>query len=121
MTRQKTERSYRVDGGQKESMGPSSSKSDGFGGTRGENPEPVPRSPSGTREQAAWQEMGETNVVAPADPQESTPLPETSLTPAAGVRMGDYHLLEKLGEGAMGAVYRAVQLSFDRVVALKIL
>jgi serine/threonine-protein kinase len=34
---------------------------------------------------------------------------------------GDYQLVKKLGEGAMGAVYRARQISFDRDVAIKIL
>ncbi|MHC4884368.1 MAG: serine/threonine-protein kinase, partial [Planctomycetota bacterium] len=36
-------------------------------------------------------------------------------------RIGGYELLDKLGEGAMGAVYRAKQLSMDRIVALKLL
>src|SRR5437762_3062678 len=34
---------------------------------------------------------------------------------------GDYELLNKLGEGAMGEVYRARQISFDRQVALKVM
>ena len=32
-----------------------------------------------------------------------------------------YKILEKIGEGAMGTVYKAVQLSMDRVVAIKLL
>jgi len=32
-----------------------------------------------------------------------------------------YELIEKIGQGGMGAVYRARQLSMDRIVALKIL
>lgn len=36
-------------------------------------------------------------------------------------QLGDFQLLKKLGEGAMGAVYKARQLSFNRIVAVKVL
>lgn len=46
-----------------------------------------------------------------------------SLTePEVGMILGDqYELLEKLGEGGMGKVFRATQLSMDREVAVKII
>src|ERR1043165_3112235 len=36
-------------------------------------------------------------------------------------RIGDYELISKLGEGGMGAGFRAKQLSMDRDVAVKVL
>ncbi|HEU0318315.1 MAG TPA: serine/threonine-protein kinase, partial [Solirubrobacteraceae bacterium] len=38
-----------------------------------------------------------------------------------GTMVGGYRVDDLLGEGGMGAVYRATQLSLDRVVALKVL
>ncbi|NPV08000.1 MAG: serine/threonine-protein kinase [Anaerolineae bacterium] len=38
-----------------------------------------------------------------------------------GRRLGDYEIVELLGQGAAGAVYRARQLSLDRFVAVRVL
>src|SRR6516162_9203205 len=38
-----------------------------------------------------------------------------------GVEIGDFRIESRLGAGGMGIVYRALQVSLDRVVALKVL
>ncbi|HNQ89291.1 MAG TPA: protein kinase [Verrucomicrobiota bacterium] len=47
-----------------------------------------------------------------APPRSASPLPES---------FGDYELLEEIGHGGMGVVYRARQRSLDRVVAIKMM
>ncbi|MEL6108462.1 MAG: serine/threonine-protein kinase, partial [Planctomycetota bacterium] len=57
---------------------------------------------------------GETEIEAAA------PRAETRIDGPAQ-QLGNYRFLSKLGEGGMGAVYKAVHISLDKVVALKVL
>jgi serine/threonine-protein kinase len=52
---------------------------------------------------------------APAQPAAAAAAPKKTR------RLGDYELVGKLGQGAMGSVYLATQLSQNRTVALKVL
>lgn len=47
--------------------------------------------------------------------------PQASADPLVGVTLGGYQILSKLGQGSLGPVYHAIQLSINRPVALKVL
>ena len=52
---------------------------------------------------------------------QASELTAAAATTGQGELIGGFRIIDKLGEGAMGAVYMAVQLALDRVVALKVL
>lgn len=55
---------------------------------------------------------GDVEALLSADPKKQLQQP---------IRLGDFEITKKLGQGGMGAVFKAKQLSLDREVALKVL
>jgi serine/threonine-protein kinase len=54
-------------------------------------------------------------------PQDGTPLTDTGTWSEGSVIRGKYRLLTKVGQGGMGAVYKALHLAFDELRALKVI
>src|SRR5262245_61768875 len=76
---------------------------------------------------ADWAHLGSTRVL-PTLEEAAAPTTTEAATEASASNigreesiLGDYRLVAKLGQGAMGAVYMARQISIDRDVALKVL
>jgi serine/threonine-protein kinase len=64
----------------------------------------------------------EDDVLGTLFPQRSdTPTPDQSPGSITGLRLGHFLIEERIGQGGMGAVFRAVDTRLDRVVALKVL
>ncbi len=54
-------------------------------------------------------------------PQDGTPLAESEEWAAGTVVRGKYQIIQKIGQGAMGTVYKALHLQFQEVRALKVI
>jgi eukaryotic-like serine/threonine-protein kinase len=65
-----------------------------------------------------FEELSTDAAVTETNPHRSVPI---SHGPTLPCQFGDYELLEVLGEGGMGVVYRARQQTPERIVALKVI
>jgi serine/threonine-protein kinase len=93
-----------------------------------EKPQPPPKDlpPNGDDTSALTQrpEATAANVDATQDfdtQAAASQAPAPGLSPGKTNVLGDYRLLKKLGQGGMGAVYKAHQISLDRPVAVKVM
>jgi len=77
--------------------------------------------------EAGWEALGSTQATTDISSVDTVLRSRATVSEAGEKRalvrsqLGDFQLIKKLGEGAMGAVYKARQVSFNRIVALKVL
>jgi serine/threonine-protein kinase len=80
-----------------------------------------PTPPPGVSDEPELTTLPDVELAAGSTSAELPAPPRKKHGPALPLTLGDFQVLARIGAGAMGAVYRARQMSKDRLVALKIL
>ncbi|MBI3724371.1 protein kinase [bacterium] len=83
-------------------------------------PPPPPPPPPGRTPVPPTRTGSSSSGLAQSDPG-ATEAMQRGEAPGVGRRLGDFTLEKKIGQGGMGEVYRARQISLDRPVAVKVL
>ncbi len=88
---------------------------------------PIPKKTQSVQQETVGPEMQkDTNNPSDGPVQKSSDSLEATVSPPPGsakaaTTLGDFKLLKKLGQGGMGAVYKAHWISKNRIVAVKVL